>query len=191
MPGILVDGVVAVRFVTPMSVVSNQPVFASDAISLKRFTRSQLAQRWEIKTSIEPSNHGYAWFVHSVINGYDNVFDVRMPQVYIGEGVYSTGNFTGSGTAGATSLSVSGAGTLKAGEFINFSNHNKVYMVTADCSGGTLNILPRLQKDVTGTVYSGNNVTFKAKYDSSTVLGMTYMNGILADPGAITLIEDM
>jgi hypothetical protein len=192
MPGILVNGVVVVKFATPMQVISNQPVFGSDSISLKRYTHSQGVQRWEIKTSLEPSNHGYEFFVHSVVNGYNEIFDIRMPQVYRGEGVYSNSGWTASGSAGAFSVSASGSGTLKKGEFIRFvgsGGHNKVNMVTADCSGGTLNIFPRLKENVSGAIENGDNVNFKARYDPSTILGMSYQNGILGDPGTVTFLE--
>ena len=194
MPGILVSGVVVVRFATPMQVISNQPVFGSDAISLKRYTHSQGVQRWEIKTALEPSNSGYEFFVHSVINVYSEIFDIRMPQVYRGEGVYSNSGWTASGTAGGFTVTASGPGTLKKGEFVRFAGaggHNKVYMVTADCSGGTLNIFPRLKSNVSGTMETGDGVNFKARYDPSTILGMTYQNGILGDPGTVTFLESI
>jgi hypothetical protein len=192
MPGILIDGEVKVRFATPMQVISNQPIFGSDSISLKRYTHSYGVQRWEIKTAVEPSNFGYEFFAHSVINGYSEIFDIRMPQVFRGEGNYSSAGWSASGSAGSYSVSASGPGTLKRGEFIRFAGtggHNKVYMVTADCSGGTLNIFPRLRENVSGAIENGNNVTFKARYDTSTILGMTYQNGILGDPGTVTFLE--
>ena len=188
MPGILVNGVVAVKFATPMQVISNQPVFSMDTISLKRLTNSQGAQRWEIKTALEPSNHGYEFFVHSVMNGYNTVFDIRMPQIYRGAGTYTTGSFSASGAAGASIVSISG-GSIPKGEFVRFSSHNKVYMVTTDSSGGSLSIFPKLKSAVSGAMEVGDSVNFKATYDPSTILGMTYQNGILGDPGTVTFIE--
>ena len=72
----------------------------------------------------------------------------------------ASGTPTGTASAGATSITLggSGSGTLKAGDFIKFANHNKVYMVVADqsdISTGTLTIEPPLT-----TAVSGANITF-------------------------------
>ncbi len=72
----------------------------------------------------------------------------------------ASGTPTGTASAGATSITLggSGSGTLKAGDYIKFANHNKVYMVVADqsdISTGTLTIEPPLT-----TAVSGANITF-------------------------------
>ncbi len=188
MPGILIDGVVAVKFATPMQVISNQPVFAMDTVSLKRVTNSQDAHRWEIKTALAPTNNGYDFFIHSVINGYNTPFDIRMPQVYRGEGIYTQGEFTATGAAGASIVAYTG-GAVPKGEFVKFSSHDKVYMVTANSNGSSLSIFPKLKTAINGAMFAGDNVVFKAKYDPSTILGMAYQNGILGDPGTVTFIE--
>jgi hypothetical protein len=60
----------------------------------------------------------------------------------------ATGTVTTNGTfaLGATSITIAGlTGTLKAGDFIKFANHNKIYMLTADRSGaGVMTIEPPL-----------------------------------------------
>ena len=72
----------------------------------------------------------------------------------------ASGTPTGTASAGATSITLggSGSGTLKAGDYIKFANHNKVYMVVADqsdISTGSLTIEPPLT-----TAVSGANITF-------------------------------
>jgi len=72
----------------------------------------------------------------------------------------ASGTPTGTASAGATSITLggSGSGTLKAGDYIKFANHNKVYMVVtdqSDISTGTLTIEPPLT-----TAVSGANITF-------------------------------
>lgn len=72
----------------------------------------------------------------------------------------ASGTPTGTASAGATSITLggSGSGTLKAGDYIKFANHNKVYMVVADqsdISTGTLTIEPPLT-----TAVSGANITY-------------------------------
>ena len=56
----------------------------------------------------------------------------------------------GATNAGAVSVPIDGiSGTLKAGDFIKFANHSKVYMVTADITGaGTVSIEPALVSNV-------------------------------------------
>jgi hypothetical protein len=56
----------------------------------------------------------------------------------------------GATNAGAVSVPIDGiSGTLKAGDFIKFANHSKVYMVTADLTGaGNVSIEPALVANV-------------------------------------------
>lgn len=80
----------------------------------------------------------------------------------------STGAYTGTitvtaGASGATSVTASVASNVlivKAGDFIKFSGHNKVYMVTADATASsstvTINLFPALRTSV-----ASNTVTHK------------------------------
>jgi hypothetical protein len=198
MAGILQSGVLIARFVAPMSVVSNQPAFISDTISLKRQVSSQNVQRWEIVTRVEPSNSSADFLLHSVINGYDNVVDIQMPQVYRSNDNKTTStsiiSVSANATKGQTTISISNNnGTLAKGEFIKFQNHDKVYLVTSTLasSSGSITIYPRLNFDVSsGTpMLYGSSTILKARYDTNTILGITYEDGILSDPGTIGFIE--
>ena len=67
----------------------------------------------------------------------------------------STGNATGAlrvngaHSAGDNTVAMDGiSGTVKAGDFIKFDNHTKVYMVVADFSSGTMTIEPALHEAV-------------------------------------------
>ena len=53
-----VSGKVIATFAAPMTVKSNRPVSVSDTLSLKRFSSSSQAQRWEIETALVPANSG-------------------------------------------------------------------------------------------------------------------------------------
>ena len=136
MSGILDNsGALITRFVAPMEVRSNQPVFVSDTISLKRQVVSQGVQRWEITTNVEPSNYSADLLIHSVTNGYDQVIDIRMPQVFRRNGVRSTGD----GYTRCASFAVAGAGTVSLtdnadstiykGEFIKFANRYPIFFI--------------------------------------------------------------
>lgn len=192
MAGIIVNGEV-IRFVAPLQISSNQPVFVSDAINLRRTTGSRMAQRWEISTNLEPSNDSANYLIHSVANGYNTVFSVEMPQVYrMGVINAVTGTALSSAAASAANIiQISGISDhLPLGEFIKFGNHDKVYVVLAR-SGSNYTIFPRLITNVpiNTQIYFGNSVIMKARYDIDTAIGISYRDGILSDPGTIKLIE--
>ena len=86
------------------------------------------------------------------------------PEVEDARGTAS-GTPTGTASAGATSITLggTGTGTLKAGDFIKFANHSKVYMVVADqsdISTGTLTIEPPLTTAVSSSTIVYDNVPF-------------------------------
>ena len=198
MAGIIENGVLMTRFVAPMTVISNQPVFTADTLSLKRQTNSQGSQRWEIETRVEPSASSADFLVHAVTKGYSQIIDIQMPQVYRSAANSTTTTSTvqvnsSSIVAGNNSIAIdNNNGKIAKGEFIQFANHDKVYLVTADRSGsGNLSIYPNLVSDVPDNtvIKYGNNVVMKARYDTDVILGITYVDGILSDPGQIKLIE--
>lgn len=194
MAGIIDNGVVSARFVAPMSVISNQPAFATDSLSLKRQTVSQDAQRWEITTNLEPSDNSADFLVHSVINGYNNSFTIQMPQVFRRNGGTTSTNCTVNLNAvkGNTQVSVTTNKLISKGEFIQFQNHSKVYLVKSNRDkNGFLELYPALRQDVPNTtvVLFGDNVRMSVRYDLDTALGITYVDGVLSDPGSVKLIE--
>jgi len=197
MAGIIENGVVTVRFVTPMSVVSNQPVFVADTLSLKRQVLSQGVQRWEISTNLEPSNNSADFLLHSVTNGYDQVFDVQVPQVFKRSGETSTATtvrVNSLNAANSSTISCNVNGTLLKGEFIKFINHDKVYILlnnVTTSSTAQLQIYPSLRSQVPANtlIATKQNVIMKCRYDTSTALGITYIDGILSDPGTVGFIE--
>ena len=192
--GILQGGSLLIRFAAPLTVVSNQPVFATDTLSLRRQVVSQNVQRWEIVTRLEPSNQSADFLVHSVTNGHNQVFSVRMPQVYRrSDATNSAGiTLTANAASNANQVQVQNLGFIARGEFIRFSNHSKVYMVTEDLTGnGNLKIFPRLRQAVPigSTVFYGSNAVLEVRYEPDVSLGITYTDGILSDPGTVTLVE--
>lgn len=191
------DAELAYVFSTPLAVISNQPAFVSDTLSLKRKTSSQNVQRWEIEANIVPSNNSSNFLVHSVRYGHDKTFAVRMPQVY-NEGstfpkVLSL-KATNTVLAGADTINISGLidNEMPEGEFIKFASHNKVYVVVEKGSnGGGVKIFPPLLQNVTANtdIKYGAEVVMTARYDLDTRLGIAYTDGILSDPGVIRFIE--
>jgi len=77
----------------------------------------------------------------------------------------ASGTPNGTASAGDTSITLggSGTGTLKAGDYIKFANHDKVYMVVADqsdISTGSLTIEPPLRTAVSSTDITYDDVPF-------------------------------
>lgn len=193
------DSEIRVPFSTPLAVNSNQPVFTSDTASLRRIVVSQRVQRWEIEAAMVPTNNSAEFLVHSVLNGYSEVFYVRMPQVYRDASLKTpagrTLTLTSSAAINATTVNISGLSAgeeMALGEFITFSGDTKVYIVTHTGSNGSgVGIFPALRAGRTsGTgIKYGDKVTMQGRYDSNTQLGIKYIDGVLSDPGTVKIIE--
>jgi len=110
-------------------------------------------------------------------------FTIIPPEVEDARGTAS-GTPHGTASAGATSITLggTGTGTLKAGDFIKFANHDKIYMVVADASdisSGTITIEPPLT-----TAVSSSNIT----YDN--VPFTVYLTNDIQDFGAVGSDKD-
>jgi len=96
-----------------------------------------------------------------------NTFTVIPPTISNAQGT-AAGLPTGTASAGDTSITLggTGTGTLKAGDYIKFDNHDKVYMVVedqSDISTGTLTIEPPLRSAVSSTDIIYDNVPFTVR----------------------------
>ncbi len=200
MYGIYEDGRVIANFVAPITVRSNQPTTVSDTLSLKRQAVRRVAQRWEITASLEPfSDDAQDLLVNLVTRGHSETVIATMPQ-NVGAFRNTTSTSTSptisaSYSANATQLNVTNLiGRISKGTFIKFSNHSKVYMLTQDITNnGTLNIFPSLRTSVpqNTTFTFKKDVLISCMYDTDTVTGMVYSDGILMDVGTITLVEKL
>ncbi len=191
--GISENGVLIARFAAPLQVRSNQPIFSSDTLSLKRSITRRAAQRWEIESNLEPLVGGANdLFVNLVANGYTETVSVRMPQNY---GVVlrrtSSVNPVAVGLKGSTSVAVTGnAGLIPKGTFVRFAGHSKVYMTTADLNnGGTMPIYPSLRANVNEAFNHRDDVLMPCLWDTDTISGMVFTDGIVMDVGKVKLIE--
>lgn len=198
--GIYENGKVIAQFVTPLTIKSNQPIFVSDTLSLKRQVSKRAAQRWEITTNLEPLAYdAQDLFVNLVTKGYSETVTIIVPQNNGSKRttILTAGSGLVTGSVSASQLSLTGmVGKISKGTFIKFANHNKVYMVTSDCiptSTGTaypLNIFPTLRVSITSIVVSfRDDVIMNCMYDTDAVSGMSYTDGVLMDMGTIKLIE--
>jgi hypothetical protein len=146
-----------------LGIRSIQNTIISKTISGKKLARQIDGQRWGFTARIITAKRSDVYgelmaFIIKQRSGKEN-FTIVPPEVEDARGTAS-GTPNGTASAGATSITLggTGTGTLKAGDFIKFANHDKVYMVVADqsdISTGSLTIEPPLT-----TAVSSSNITF-------------------------------
>jgi hypothetical protein len=148
---------------TSLGIKSIQNTIISKSVSGKKLSRQIDGQRWGFTAQIITAKRSDVYgelmaFIVKQRSGKEN-FTIVPPEIEDARGTAS-GIPTGTASAGDTSITLggTGTGTLKAGDFIKFSNHDKVYMVVvdqSDISTGSLTIEPPLT-----TAVSSSNITF-------------------------------
>lgn len=134
------------------------------------------AQYWSFKLKSPAMTRSEFMTAYSFIvkqDGQFGSFTVVPPVISTTTGT-ATGTITVNATYAAGVLeckSTGGSGTLKKGDLIKFSNHDKVYMLTEDVdldasSVDTLNFYPNLVTSITNTTtVTYNSVPFKVYLD--------------------------
>ena len=143
------------------------PTIISVTHSLKRQARSRGGQRWLIEAgypAMTRSAFAPLWAFVNAQQGQYNTFTFK-PPIYKDSSGSATGTLAvdnASGySAGDSTITCDGlSGTLKAGDFITFAGHNKVYTLTADGTT-TIAIEPPLISSVSDNeVITFNDVAF-------------------------------
>ena len=145
-----------------LGIKSIQPTLISKSISGKKLSRTIDAQRWAFTISIITSTRATAYgelmaFIVKQRSGKEN-FTVVPPEIEDARGS-ETGSVlvNGNQSAGDTTIAMDGfggdgAGRFKAGDFIKFASHTKVYMVVSDVTSSsnaaTVTIEPPLVADI-------------------------------------------
>ncbi len=147
---------------------SIQNTILSTSISGKKLARQIDGQRWAFSISIVTGNRSDIYgelmaFIIKQRSGKEN-FTIVPTEIKNARGTIA-GTPNGTASAGATSITLggTGTGTFKAGDFIKFSNHDKVYMIVsdhADASTGSITIEPPLTTAVSSTDITYDNVAF-------------------------------
>ncbi len=166
-----------------LTINNNQPNLITITSSGRRQVKSQASQFWSFSCNYPPMKRSdwapIAAFVTKQRGATEN-FTVILPEYSNTQGALTTETVDVGATepVGETSIALSSGSidttdALKAGDFVKFSNHNKVYMVTddVDFSSGsaTMNIEPGLlvgvsssddlvYKNVEFTVFLNNDV---------------------------------
>jgi hypothetical protein len=153
---------------TSLGIKSIQNTIISKSVSGKKLARQIDGQRWGFTAQIITAKRSDVYgelmaFIVKQRSGKEN-FTIVPPEVEDARGTAS-GTPNGTASAGATSITLAGTGTgtLKAGDFIKFASHDKVYMVVADqsdISTGSLTIEPPLTTAVSSSDIQYDNVPF-------------------------------
>jgi hypothetical protein len=115
-----------------------------------------------------------------------------MPQ--ISQMKCSSGNILLDGTflPGEDNINFTGATKLIPGEFINIGGDPKVYVVVeAGVAGVGAKIFPplRVAAPANAVIKTDKKVTMSVRFNTDVQLGISYTDGVLSDPGSISLIE--
>ena len=142
---------------------SLQPNLVTETRTGRRQVRSVGGQRWAFTAKYNDLTRAEFMPVYAFVIAQAGQFETFtiVPPVIGSTAGTATGSVTSSAASiGATSVTISGlTGTLKAGDFVKFASHSKVYMVAADRSGnGSLSILPAL----VAAAGSGGAVTYNS-----------------------------
>lgn len=151
-----------------LGIKSIQNTIISKSQSGKKLARQIDGQRFGFTARIITAKRSDVYgelmaFIIKQRSGKEN-FTIIPPEVEDARGTAS-GTPDGTASAGDTSITLggSGTGTLKAGDFIKFANHDKIYMVVADqsdISTGSLTIEPPLTTAVSSSNIQYDNVPF-------------------------------
>jgi len=151
-----------------LGIKSIQSTIISKSVSGKKLSRQIDNQRWSFTVEIIAAKRSDVYgelmaFIVKQRSGKEN-FTIVPPEIEDARGTAS-GTPNGTASAGATSITLggTGTGTLKAGDFIKFASHDKIYMVVSDqsdISTGTLTIEPPLTTAITNSDIQYDNVPF-------------------------------
>ncbi len=161
------------------------PTLTSVTHSLKRQARSRGGQRWLIEAgypAMTRSQFAPLWAFVNAQQGQYNTFTYK-PPIYKDSSGTATGTLlvNGGDSAGDSSIACDGlTGTLKAGDFIKFAGHDKVYTLTTDATT-TLAIEPPLMSAVADNeAITYNDVPFTMAFESDLQEVSVATNGFVA-----------
>jgi hypothetical protein len=156
---------------------SEQKTITSTTDSGKMFSVQVDGQRFKFSASYPPMNRSEFAPVYAFImkqRSQKETFQIALPDLKNAKGdVSGVVETNGTASAGDTSVTVDGmTGTLKAGDFIKFNGHSKVYMVVADATASagsaTLTIEPPLRENLSDNeviTYDGVEFTVRLTND--------------------------
>jgi len=153
---------------------SEQKTITSTTDSGKMFSVQVDGQRFKFSASYPPMRRSEFAPVYAFImkqRSQKETFQISLPDLKNAKGdVSGIVSTNGSHSAGDTTIDIQNiTGTIKAGDFIKFNTHSKVYMVVEDATGdsndeATITIEPPLRENVdTDVVILYDNVPFTVR----------------------------
>lgn len=184
----------------PFSITSNQPIYETDTVSLSKQRASQGAQRWELSFTTVTSESTEADMLVGMITGLATATTMVMPQipsVVKGNTAGVSLEISAAVAAGLSEVTIVSDGIIKKGSFIKFSNHDKLYMVTADVAASValapvaVAIYPSLRTAVaiTDTLKTGSSAVLTYYRNIDSTQGLKFTDGLLSNAGSISLTE--
>ena len=152
-----------------IDISSTQTTFVSDAMNGRRQTRQIQDQRWQITASFPPMqrakfNEVFAFVVSQ--RGVKGTFTFTPPIIddalgtetgsVLVNGIHSVGDTT----IAMDAFAGDGAGRFKAGDFIKFASHDKVYMVVADVTSSSNAATVTTEPPLTTALANNEAVTY-------------------------------
>ena len=145
---------------------SEQKTITSTTDSGKMFAVQVDGQRFKFSASYPPMTRAEFAPVYAFImkqRSQKETFQIALPDLKNAKGdVSGTITVSGSHSAGDTTIDITGiSNTIKAGDFIKFGGHSKVYLVVEDATGdssndATITIEPPLRNSLS----NGESVTY-------------------------------
>jgi len=154
-----------------VKITSTAPTLISVSHSLKRQARSRGGQRWMMEVNYPPLTRAQfapLWAFAAKQRGRYESFTFT-PPVYGNSSGSATGtllvNNASGYSAGDTTIAADGlTGTLKAGDFVKFGGHDKVYCLTADGSTSLTIEPPLLSSVADNEAITYNSVPFTVSF---------------------------
>ena len=147
------------------------PTLTSVTHSLKRQARSRGGQRWLIEANypaMTRSEFAPLWAFVNAQQGQYNTFTYK-PPIYKDSSGSATGTLrvNGGDSAGDSNIACDGlTGTLKAGDFVKFAGHDKVYTLTADATTSLAIEPPLVSAVADNEIVTYNDVPFTMAFQS-------------------------
>lgn len=189
----------ASRGFTTLDFQSNSNTRVTTSVSGKTQRRKVGAQSWSLKLqspAMEKADFmaDFSFLVQQ--DGQYGSFTIVPPDIGSSRGTVS-GTLTNDATVAVGQSACQtdgGTGTLKKGDLIKFSNHDKVYMITADVTitgtNDAISFYPPLVTALTNTTtITYSNVPIKVYLDTDQIKTITQANGLYRYE--ITINEDI
>ena len=173
-----------------IKVSSEQNTLINNSISGKRFVRQIDGQKWRFQLSYPPQTRSdFADVMAFIIKQRSSKesFTITLPTTF-----NALGNETGSvlvngahsvadTTIAMDGFGADGSGRFKAGDFIKFANHSKLYMVVADVTSSSNAATVTIEPPLTTALVNDEAVT----YDS--VVATVYLASDIQEFTAVDL----